>query len=88
MMVRRLLEEICADAGAEGKDLFKRLEILKTKVTLPQELFEAMTELKALGNDAAHIDARSYRGRVGLSAENPFKDFALLFSANDIRLLG
>ena len=28
------------------------------------------------------------RGRVGLSAENPFKDFALLFSANDIRLLG
>jgi hypothetical protein len=27
-------------------------------------------------------------GRVGLSAENPFKDFALLFSANDIRLLG
>ena len=31
---------------------------------------------------------RSNGGRVGLSAENPFKDFALLFSANDIRLLG
>lgn len=60
MMVRRILEEICDDAGAEGKNLFIRMETLKTKITLPNELFEAMTELKALGNDAAHIDARTY----------------------------
>lgn len=60
MMVRRIMEEICEDAGAEGKNLFERLQALKTKITLPHELFEAMTELKALGNDAAHIDARTY----------------------------
>jgi hypothetical protein len=60
MMVRRLLEEICDDSGAEGKDLHHRLTSLKTKITLPEELFDAMGELKALGNDAAHITAKNY----------------------------
>jgi hypothetical protein len=60
MMVRRLLEEICADNNANGADLHKRLEALKTLVVLPQALFDAMGELKALGNDAAHVEARAY----------------------------
>ncbi|SHH95334.1 DUF4145 domain-containing protein [Marivita hallyeonensis] len=60
MMVRRLLEEICDESGAEGKDLHTRLVSLRSKVTLPDELFDAMTELKALGNDAAHITAKNY----------------------------
>jgi HEPN domain-containing protein len=60
MMVRRLLEEICADNNAKGADLHKRLETLKTLVVLPQALFDAMGELKALGNDAAHVEARAY----------------------------
>lgn len=60
MMVRRLLEEICEESGATGKDLHARLISLRTKITLPEELFEAMGELKALGNDAAHITAKNY----------------------------
>jgi hypothetical protein len=60
MIVRRLLEEICAEAKAEGKDLHHRLLDLRSKITLPVELFEAMSELKALGNDAAHVEARAY----------------------------
>jgi Domain of unknown function (DUF4145) len=60
MMVRRLLEEICDESGAQGKDLHARLIELKTKITLPEELFDAMGELKALGNDAAHITAKNY----------------------------
>ncbi|MBL4751867.1 MAG: DUF4145 domain-containing protein [Amylibacter sp.] len=60
MMVRRLLEEICADCGAEGKTLHHRLDALKSKIILPVELFDAMLELKALGNDAAHIMAKNY----------------------------
>jgi hypothetical protein len=60
MMVRRLLEEICADNNANGADLHKRLEALKALVVLPQTLFDAMGELKALGNDAAHVEARAY----------------------------
>jgi len=60
MMVRRLLEEICEHNSAVGKNLHERLESLKKKVILPQELFDAMGELKALGNDAAHIEAKDY----------------------------
>lgn len=60
MMVRRLLEEICDDANASGKNLHERLQSLKGNVVLPVELFDAMQELKALGNDAAHIEAKSY----------------------------
>ena len=60
MMVRRLLEEICAENNATGNDLHKRLEALKSLVVLPQALFDAMGELKALGNDAVHIEARAY----------------------------
>ena len=60
MMIRRLLEEVCELSGSDGTNLHQKLEGLKTKITLPNELFEAMFELKALGNDAAHIEAKDY----------------------------
>jgi len=60
MMVRRLLEEICEENAATGKDLHNRLKQLRTKIVLPEALFGAMNELKALGNDAAHIEAKVY----------------------------
>ena len=60
MMVRRLLEEICEDDLVTGKNLHDRIKEVKNKITLPQELFDAMGELKALGNDAAHVKATTY----------------------------
>lgn len=60
MMVRRLLEEICEDNDAEGETLHQRLRSLRAKVVLPEEFFSAMTELKTLGNDATHVEARAY----------------------------
>jgi hypothetical protein len=60
MMVRRLLEEICELNEAKGDNLHKRLEALQGKVILPKALFDAMGELKALGNDAAHVEAKAY----------------------------
>lgn len=60
MMVRRLLEELCEEANVEGRTLHDRLKGLRVKISLPEELFEAMDELKALGNDAVHIEAKSY----------------------------
>jgi Domain of unknown function (DUF4145) len=60
MMVRRLLEEVCDDNNASGRDLHQRIEAIKSSVTLPNDLFSAMFELKALGNDAAHIEAKAY----------------------------
>lgn len=60
MLVRKTLEQLCADRGASGKDLHKRIESLKTKVILPEALFVAAQDLRLLGNDAAHIESKTY----------------------------
>jgi hypothetical protein len=60
IMIRKTLEEICLDRGATGKTLYNRLEGLKSKVVIPQELFEGMQELRLLGNDAAHIESQTF----------------------------
>lgn len=60
LMVRRTLEEVCSDKGATGKDLKIRISDLRGKIVIPDELFDAMDELRLLGNDAAHIEAKSY----------------------------
>jgi hypothetical protein len=59
MMVRRTLEELC-DQGAEGDDLKKRLRALRDKVILPEALLDGLNELRLLGNDATHVEARLY----------------------------
>lgn len=60
LMVRRVLEELCEDRGAKGRDLKARLSDLGQNVVVPQELLDAADELRLLGNDAAHIEAKSY----------------------------
>lgn len=60
MMVRRLLEELCEECGVSGPNLHTRLKELRSHITLPEELFDAMDELKVLGNDAAHIEAKAF----------------------------
>lgn len=60
MMVRRLLEELCEENSASGQTLHSRLKELRKQVVLPEALFVAMDELKLLGNDAAHVEAREY----------------------------
>lgn len=60
LMVRRVLEELCEDKKAVGADLKKRLAALGGTITMPPELLAAADELRILGNDAAHIEARTY----------------------------
>src|SRR5262249_40446575 len=60
LMIRRLLEELCADKNAKGDDLKKRLAALSQTIIVPQGLLAAADELRILGNDAAHIEARTY----------------------------
>jgi len=60
IMVRRTLEDLCADQKAEGKDLKKRIAALATKVILPPGLLAGLDNLRLLGNDAAHIEAKEY----------------------------
>ena len=59
-MVRRTLEVICDDNGVSGNNLKQRIEALGQTIVLPQQLIEGMDELRLLGNDAAHIEARVF----------------------------
>ena len=63
-MVRKTLEELCKDRGAEGGNLKARIASLEGKVVLPRELLEGLDDLRLLGNDAAHIESQTY-DRVG-----------------------
>jgi hypothetical protein len=60
LMVRRLLEELCEDKTATGNDLKARLASLGANIVVPQDLLTAADELRILGNDAAHIEAKAY----------------------------
>lgn len=60
LMVRRLLEEVCKERGVTGKDLKERIRVLGTKIVIPAELLDGADELRLMGNDAAHIEAKAY----------------------------
>lgn len=60
MMVRKTLEEVCRDRGAEGENLKQRIAALGGKVVLPQALLDGLDDLRLLGNDAAHVESRDY----------------------------
>ncbi|MGY2083924.1 DUF4145 domain-containing protein [Blastococcus sp. SYSU DS0539] len=66
LMTRRTLELVCADQGAGGGTLVKRLQALGERAVLPAALLAALDDLRLLGNDAAHVDARDYE-QVGVA---------------------
>lgn len=72
-MVRRTLEELCADRDATGDNLRKRVKNLRNKIVISDALIEGMGNLILLGNDAAHVEARTYekisKDEVQLSIE-------------------
>jgi len=51
---------LCEERGSNGNSLKERIGNLKNKVVLPSELFEALDNLRLLGNDAAHIESKDY----------------------------
>jgi hypothetical protein len=60
IMVRKTLEELCRERGAQGANLKERIKDLGTKIVLPQDLLNGLDDLRLLGNDAAHIESREY----------------------------
>lgn len=64
IMVRKTLEMICEDRGAKGKYLINKIGNLKSQVILPIQLFDAMDNLRLLGNDAAHVELKDF-GNIG-----------------------
>ncbi len=60
IMIRRTLEEICNDRNANGKNLKQRITSLSKNVILPPALLNGLDNLRLLGNDAAHIKAKTF----------------------------
>lgn len=60
MLVRKTLELLCEERGAEGKDLKERIGNLRRVLILPEALLTAADGLRLLGNDAAHVRAKTY----------------------------
>ena len=61
IMVRKTLEELCSDQKATGKNLHQRIQSLSTKIVIPQQLLDGMHNLRLLGNDAAHVESKTYK---------------------------
>jgi hypothetical protein len=53
-MTRRAIHSLCADRGAEGRDLFAQLKDLKTKQLITLDLYDWADSLRVLGRDSAH----------------------------------
>ena len=60
-MIRKTLEELCIDRSADGSTLKQRIVALGNAVLLPKELLDGLDDLRLLGNDAAHVEARTYQ---------------------------
>jgi Domain of unknown function (DUF4145) len=60
VMIRKTLEELCEIEGALGSSLHQRIEDLKTKITISNDLKESISELKLLGNDSAHLELKHF----------------------------
>jgi hypothetical protein len=60
IMVRKTLEEVCAERGAQGHNLAERLQDLRSKIALPKEMLDALHDLRLLGNDAVHVELKDF----------------------------
>lgn len=52
--IRALIETICKDLNAAGKDLYHKINSLQEKSIITKEGVETLHKLRVLGNDAAH----------------------------------
>lgn len=56
VLLRRLIDLVCLDRGANGKSLYERLAFLAEKGEIPGRLAEMTHQLRQLGNIGAHAD--------------------------------
>lgn len=61
IMLRKTLEEICIEKGAQGNNLLQKIKDLSSKISIPIELAQGMDDLRLLGNDAAHIESQTFK---------------------------
>jgi DNA-directed RNA polymerase subunit RPC12/RpoP len=54
VMTRRAMHSLCADKGAQGKDLYEQLKYLKDNNLITPDLWEWAEELRIVGRSGAH----------------------------------
>jgi hypothetical protein len=69
VLVRRVLELVCADRGAQGRNLHEQLNCLVERDEIPEQLANMAHSLRVFGNIGAHASAGELT-----SAEIPFLD--------------
>ncbi|CAH6905488.1 conserved hypothetical protein [Vibrio chagasii] len=52
--IRAIVETICKDLKAEGRDLYQKINTLKAKSIVTQEGADTLHKLRVLGNSSAH----------------------------------
>ena len=67
--VRALIETICKDLSAEGKDLYNKINSLKEKSIVTKEGVDTLHKLRVLGNDAAHEVKRHNKQQLSLAIQ-------------------
>lgn len=60
LALRRTLEAICKDKGAEGEDLYTMVQDMIKKNILPKTFDDACWIIRKLGNNAAHADKSNF----------------------------
>ena len=53
-LLRVALEKLCREQGEENSSLSQNIELLKEKGEIPEEIYEAMTVVRVVGNQAVH----------------------------------
>jgi hypothetical protein len=66
---------MCEERNATGANLQQRIDALKKQIVIPHDLIEGAHELRFLGNDAAHIEAKAF-SQVGEPEVNAAIDLA------------
>ncbi len=74
MMIRRSLELLCEVQEVHEENLKKRIEALGKSITVPKELLAAMDKLRLLGNDASHVEAKTFT-KIGKDQVEAAMDF-------------
>jgi hypothetical protein len=67
--IRALIETICKDLNAEGRDLFHKINYLHTMSIVTKEGVDTLHKLRVLGNDAAHEVKAHSRQQLSLAIQ-------------------
>ncbi|WP_068828059.1 DUF4145 domain-containing protein [Pseudomonas sp. BMS12] len=67
--IRALIETICKDLNAAGKDLYNKINSLQEQGIVTKEGVETLHKLRVLGNDAAHEVKKHNQQQLSLAIQ-------------------